>query len=114
MSSGSGAVSRHVCAATPTMHGVRGSTLTNESAPRGMHPSLRLPDRLAFLGERLRPFLGVLGLEDVARNLRFLLERRAQLLAEPLENVGRGGRVGAVGNCLPKLADRRAQLLGHV
>src|SRR5262245_38397 len=63
----------HVRRATPMTHGARGSGAV-------MRPSsLRLPDRLALLRERLRTFPCVLGLEDLRRDPALLLERRAQL-----------------------------------
>ena len=85
------------------MQGVRGSTALTSPARPG-----------ALFREGLGSFLGVLGLEDVARELRLLLERRAQLLAEPLEDIcGRRG-VRTVGDRLAQLAHCGAQLLGDV
>src|SRR5262249_27349481 len=89
MSSGSGAPCSppspacHVRAATPMMHGVRGSVMFGRRAS-----SPRLPHGRALLRERLRALLRVLRLEDRAGELRLLLERRPQVLAQLLEDRG--------------------------
>src|SRR3954468_21926427 len=93
ISSGSGAPAFptssgcQVCAATPMMHGVRGSIATVTRPPSFGLPSLPLPLGLALLRERPRTFLRVLGLEDRARDAALLLERGAQLLAEPRQHL---------------------------
>src|SRR5207237_10489880 len=61
----------HVCAATPMMHGDLGSIAIATALPR-------LPHGRPLLGERARAFLGILGLEDAARQLALLLERGAE------------------------------------
>src|SRR5262245_9652827 len=84
--------------------------------------SARLPDRRTLLGEGLRALFGVVGLEDLARELAILLERRAQALAQSVERrdtrrdrIGGGLRVGTVDRLergahrfarVPKLLDR--------
>ena len=72
------------CAATPMMHGVRGST----SSPR-------LPHRRALLGERLRSFLRVLGLEDLLESFDSPSRTECAAPCRPFEDRDRRLGIGA-------------------